>query len=146
METPITELHHGNWWTNSWRMICNDGENEVYIPLIFIWMVSPLIKIHVLHSPHSIWHLEYSTVKHMKKQMLGKLYIFTQMHLTKFISDRYYRRTEFVKVDQIDSSRRRTAEDGKRLHEIDPRWHMSTCVFRHYNSVAEHEMLVLFCR
>ena len=26
MESPIKELHHGNWWTELWEMKCNHGK------------------------------------------------------------------------------------------------------------------------
>eukprot|EP00536_Pseudo-nitzschia_multiseries_P014738 jgi/Psemu1/40002/gm1.40002_g len=33
-ETYITELHHGSWWTELWKQICNENE-EILVPIIF---------------------------------------------------------------------------------------------------------------
>eukprot|EP00536_Pseudo-nitzschia_multiseries_P003803 jgi/Psemu1/8562/gm1.8562_g len=33
-ETYITELHHGSWWTESWKQICNENE-EILVPIVF---------------------------------------------------------------------------------------------------------------
>eukprot|EP00536_Pseudo-nitzschia_multiseries_P008802 jgi/Psemu1/21469/gm1.21469_g len=33
-ETYITELHHGSWWTESWKQICNENE-EILVLIIF---------------------------------------------------------------------------------------------------------------
>ena len=34
-ETPITELHHGSWWIDTWKQQCDPGRREVLVPLIF---------------------------------------------------------------------------------------------------------------
>ena len=32
-ESPITELHHGVWWTDSWKKICSQPD-EILVPII----------------------------------------------------------------------------------------------------------------
>ena len=34
-DTPITELHHGSWWIETWKEKCDPGRNEILVPLIF---------------------------------------------------------------------------------------------------------------
>ena len=33
-DSIISELHHGDWWTNSWAEICTPGTNEILVPII----------------------------------------------------------------------------------------------------------------
>ena len=32
--TEITELHHGNWWGNTWKQKCSAEKNEILVPII----------------------------------------------------------------------------------------------------------------
>ena len=54
LDTLITELHCRKWWTHSWKRKCVPRGNEVYVPLIFTWMVYVLIKIPLLLLPLSM--------------------------------------------------------------------------------------------
>ena len=33
-DVPITELHHGRWWTDSWKSICTEPD-QILVPVIF---------------------------------------------------------------------------------------------------------------
>lgn len=33
-DTPITELHHGKWWTQSWKSLCTEPD-QILVPIIF---------------------------------------------------------------------------------------------------------------
>ena len=33
-DSIISELHHGEWWTNSWAQICKPDSNEILVPII----------------------------------------------------------------------------------------------------------------
>ena len=33
-KVPITELHHGRWWTHSWKTICSE-KDKILVPIIF---------------------------------------------------------------------------------------------------------------
>ena len=32
--TDITELHHGKWWSNSWKTLCKPNTDEILVPII----------------------------------------------------------------------------------------------------------------
>ena len=34
-DSPISELHHGKWWLESWKKKCEPDSNEIYVPIIF---------------------------------------------------------------------------------------------------------------
>lgn len=31
----ISELHHGEWWTNTWKSMCQENSNQILVPVIF---------------------------------------------------------------------------------------------------------------
>ena len=33
-DTIITKLHHGKWWTKSWKSICKPNSNQILVPVI----------------------------------------------------------------------------------------------------------------
>ena len=33
-ETLVSELHHGAWWTNTWKRDCSQEKNEILVPII----------------------------------------------------------------------------------------------------------------
>ena len=33
-DVPITELHHGRWWTESWKSLCTESD-QILVPIIF---------------------------------------------------------------------------------------------------------------
>jgi hypothetical protein len=33
-DTVISELHHGKWWVESWKQCCEEGSNEILVPII----------------------------------------------------------------------------------------------------------------
>ena len=80
MDTPITELHHGKWWTHSWKRKCVPGGNKVYVPLIF-YMDGICLDQNgsITLTPLNVTLGIFNT-KLEKNLKLGKHYIFSQMH------------------------------------------------------------------
>ena len=34
-DSDITQLHHGDWWRESWKTLCKKDSNEILVPVIF---------------------------------------------------------------------------------------------------------------